>query len=58
MSQEYISSLVILLVTVLKAFNIEVASDAMTGLVTGVLALWIAFRRYSKGDINVLGGKL
>lgn len=58
MSNEYISAIVILIVTILKALNIEVASDAVSGLVTGVLAIWIAYKRYSKGDITVLGKRL
>ena len=55
MSNEYISAIVILLISVLKVFKIEVASDAITGIVTGLLAVWIAFRRYQKGDISLLG---
>lgn len=54
-SQEYVSALAILLVAILKGFNIEVGNDAISGIITGVLAVWIAFRRYSKGDIS-LGG--
>jgi hypothetical protein len=55
MSQEYISAIVILLVAVLKLVGINVANDAITGIVTGVLAVWIAYRRYQKGDITVGG---
>ena len=52
MSHEYTAALVILIVSVLKAFKIEIASEAFTGIVTGVLAVWIAVRRFKKGDIR------
>lgn len=55
MSQEYLSALVIVIVSVLKIFGIEVASDAITGILTGALALWVAIRRYKKGDITIAG---
>ena len=55
MSQEYISALAILLVAILKGFNITIGNDAISGIITGVLAVWIAIRRYQKGDIT-LGG--
>ena len=55
MSQEYIGAIVIVLVSVLKMFGIEIASDALTGLLTGVVAIWIAVRRYQKKDITLLG---
>ena len=57
MSHEYTAALVILIVSVLKAFKIEIASEAITGIVTGVLAVWIAVRRYKKGDITIVGGR-
>jgi hypothetical protein len=57
MSQEYISALVILIVSTLKVFDLEIASEAVEGLIVGLLALWIAIRRYTKGDITVLGVK-
>ena len=55
MSQEYIGALAILLVSVLKMFKIEIASDAITNLLTGALAVWVAVRRYRKGDISIGG---
>jgi hypothetical protein len=57
MSQEYISSIVILIVSVLGLFKIQVASEAVTGIVTGLLAIWIAYRRFKKGDISPLGAR-
>ena len=57
MSQEYIGALVIIVVSLLKVFGIEIGSDVITGIVTGVLALWVAIRRHQKGDISVLGSR-
>ena len=55
MSQEYIVSLAIVLVSVLKLFGVEIGNDIVTALLTGVFGLYVAFRRYSKGDITPLG---
>lgn len=57
MSHEYISAAVILLVSILKIFKIELGNEEATGLVTGLLALYVAFRRYQKGDITIVGAK-
>ncbi len=57
MSQEYIGALVILIVSGLKLFGIEMVNEDVTAIVTGAVALWVAIRRFSKGDINVLGAK-
>ncbi len=55
MSQEYIGSIALLIVGILKAFGIEIANSAIEGILTGGIALYIAIRRYQKGDIS-LGG--
>ena len=55
MSQEYIASIAILVVSVLKIFGIEVQNDVITSLVVAILALVVAIRRKMRGDINVLG---
>lgn len=55
MSQEYTLALVLVLGSVLKAVGVEIENSVLEGVITGVVALWIAVRRYSKGDIN-LGG--
>lgn len=57
MSQEYIASIAVILVGILKVFKIEIGSDVIVGLLTGILGLWIAIRRHQKGDINALGVK-
>ncbi len=56
-SQEYLGAIVILLVQVLKMFGVELATEEVTTIVTGVVALWVAIRRYSKGDISMGGVK-
>ena len=57
-SQEYIGALALVIVSVLKIFGVEIANDAITGIITGVIAIYIAFRRLKKGDITPLGRKV
>lgn len=57
MSQEYAGALAIMLVSILKIFHIEIANDVIAGLVTGAIALWVAIRRYQRGDITVVGSR-
>jgi hypothetical protein len=56
-SQQYIGAIVILLVTGLKMVGVELGTEEITGLVTGLAAVWIAFRRYQKGDISPIGAR-
>lgn len=57
MSQEYIGALAILLVSILKLLKIEVGNTEVTTIVTGAVALWVAVRRFQKGDITALGSR-
>lgn len=57
LSQEYISALVILIVSLLNVFGIEIANEAINGIIVGVLAIWCAVRRYQKKDITIFGAK-
>jgi hypothetical protein len=57
MSQEYIGALVILIVSGLRVAGIELGKEETTGLVTGLVAIWVAFNRYKKGDISPLGAR-
>lgn len=57
-SQEYIGAVVILIISVLKIFGIEIANDVMTGLVTGLVALYVAILHKKANNISVLGKKL
>lgn len=54
-SQEYTGAIAILLYSVLKGFGIELESGVLEGIITGVIALWIAIRRVNRGDITVAG---
>jgi hypothetical protein len=54
-SQEYIASIAVLLVSVLGLFKIQIENETITALITGILGVWIAIRRYQKKDINILG---
>lgn len=55
MSQEYVGAIVILIVSVLKVFKVEVENSAIEGIIIGAIALWVAVRRVKKGDITPLG---
>lgn len=57
-SQEFIGALVIVLVSVLKIFGVELGSDLVTAIVTGLLAIYVAYRRFTKGDITPLGRRI
>lgn len=57
MSQEYIGALAIVLVGVLKLFNIEVGTETISTVIMAVAAIWVAIRRYSKGDITIVGAR-
>lgn len=54
-SQQYLGALTILLVSGLKLFGVELATEEVTTIVTGLLALWVAIRRFSKGDVTPMG---
>ena len=58
MSQEYVLALVLVLGSILKAFGIEIENKVLEGVITGIIALWIAFRRLRRGDINLAGFRL
>ena len=55
MSKEYSGAIVILIVAVLKVFKIEIDNGAIEGIVVGIVALWVAYNRYKKGDISIGG---
>lgn len=58
MSQEYLGAVVILLISVLKLFGIELGNEEVTTIVAGLVALYVAFRRFKKGDITPLGARI
>jgi small neutral amino acid transporter SnatA (MarC family) len=57
MSQEYILAIVLILGGILKVFGIEIENSALEGIIGGAIALWIAVRRFKKGDITLGGVK-
>lgn len=57
-SQEYIASIVIVVVSTLKAFGVELGNEVVTAVVTGAAALYVVFRKVQKGEITVLGQKV
>lgn len=57
LSQEYIGSIVIVLISILKAFGIDLGNDVVTAIVTGAIGVYVAYRRFSKKDITPLGVK-
>jgi hypothetical protein len=56
-SQEYLGAIALLIVGILKAFGIEVANDAIAGILTGGIALFLAIKRHKRGDIGLSGIK-
>lgn len=55
MATDYIAAIALIVVGVLKTFGILVAPDAITGIITGVFAIYIAFKRHQQGDITAFG---
>jgi hypothetical protein len=55
MSTEYSLAIALVIGGVLKIVGIEIDNSAIEGLIAGVVALIIAIKRYSKGDITKLG---
>jgi hypothetical protein len=57
MSREYIVSIALLVAALLKVFGIQMESGVLEGLIAGVAALYLAIRRYKRGDITIVGSK-
>ena len=57
MSQEYLGAVVLIVGAVLKIFKIEMENQVLEGFIAGAVALYIALRRYKKGDINLIGAR-
>ena len=58
-SPTYITSIVIVIVSILSLFKIKVSTEELlpiaTALVTGIGGLIVLWRRYSQGDLSPLG---
>ena len=57
MSQEYILAIALLIGSILKIFKIELESGVLEGIIAGLATLWIAVRRFKKGDITIVGSR-
>jgi len=55
MSQEYVGAIALLVISLLQTFGVVVEQDAIAGIIAGLISIWIAYRRYQKGDITVVG---
>ena len=58
LSQEYILSIAVVLGALAKGFGFEIENSVIESLVLGVVGVYLAFRRYQKGDINALGQRV
>jgi hypothetical protein len=60
-SPTYISALVIIIISILKIFKIDILEEELTpvitGITTGITGLIILIRRYKVGDLSPLGQK-
>jgi len=55
MSQEYVGAIALLVISLLQTFGVVVEQDAIAGIIAGLISIWVAYRRYQKGDITVVG---
>lgn len=55
MSKEYIASLAVVLVGVLKLFKVEIGTEVISALIIAALGLFQAIKRYQRGDITIGG---
>lgn len=53
--KEYLASLAIVLVGVLKIFKVEIGTEVITALLIAVLGLYNAVKKYQGGNIGVFG---
>lgn len=51
----YLGAVALVIVAILKGFGIEIANDVVTGIVTGVVALWIAFKQKTEKNLTIGG---
>lgn len=54
-STEYVGAIAIVIVSILNTFGIQIGNEAITGIITGVVALYVAYRRYKQGNITFAG---
>lgn len=60
-STTYVAQIVVLIGFALKLFNVEIATEELTNLVTAAMvlggALWTLYKRWKQGDITMAGVK-
>ena len=54
-SPTYVSALAIILVSLLGLFKVEIGNEVITALLTGILGVVVAVRRYQKKNIQISG---
>jgi hypothetical protein len=54
-NKEYLSAIAVLVVAILQVFKINVAPEAVLSIVTGILALYLAFKQHQQGNTSVFG---
>jgi hypothetical protein len=58
-SQEYITALVVILITILPRIGVQIGSVELTTLIQAVFTVaggvWIMWRRFQRGDITTVG---
>ena len=56
-SQEYLSALAIVIVSLAAMFGYVVGTEQISALITVLLGTWVMIRRHKGGDIRVTGLK-
>ena len=59
MSQEYVGAFIIILVTLLPQFGIQIETAELTAMVQAIITVitgaYIMYRRFKQGDITIAG---
>ena len=59
MSREYISAIIIILVSLCNAFKVNIGTEEITPIIEGIFgvgsAIYIIWRKVKKGEITVMG---
>lgn len=56
-SHEYVGALAIVIAGIFQAFKVDTTVEQITSVLTALFGLYVAYRRFSKGDITALGRK-
>jgi len=55
LDSSYIGALAILVVSLLKVFGVEVGNEAIAGIITGVVAIFIAYKQKTEKNLTIGG---